>query len=71
MDVLTAALIFTLVGAWLAALGRQAQPRVERVPVGEWRLRDVVANIVIGYSLLVAAQERMRYMAVRRDQHDG
>lgn len=65
MDVVSAVLIFTVVGVWLAALGRQTQPRAERMPVSEWGLPDLIANIAIGYTQLVAVQERMRGTAAR------
>lgn len=71
MDVLTAALIFALVGVWLAALGRSTMPRAERLPISEWGWREVVANVAIGYRQLVAVHERMRWTASRRDPPGG
>lgn len=71
MEVVGAVLIFAVVGAWLAALGRQTQPRAEGMPLNEWRLPDVVANIAIGYTQLVAVRERMMRTAVWRDGRNG
>lgn len=71
LDVLTAVLVLALVGVWLAALGRSTMPRAERLPVGEWRVPEVLANIAIGYRQLVAVHERMRWTAGRRDRPGG
>lgn len=71
MDVVTAVLFFMVVFGWLAALGRQTQPVAERMPVSEWRLPDLVANIAIGYTQLVAVQVRLRRTGDHRHDLGG
>jgi hypothetical protein len=39
--------------AVLALIGRLAVPRAERVPLREWRLRDIGANAVLGWRVLL------------------
>lgn len=71
MAVLSFVLIMSLVGVWLAVLGRQAMPRAERAPISQWGWQDVVANIAIGYAQLVAVHERMRQPGIRRERPDA
>lgn len=60
MDVLEFLLILAGVVAWLAALGRQAMPKAERLPLKCWRLRELMSNVIIGYHQLVCVSRRMQ-----------
>lgn len=71
MGVLTGLAILTMVGVWLAALGRQSMPRAERLPVSQWGWREVIANVAIGYRQLVALHERRWWTASSRDHPGG
>lgn len=44
--------------AYLAALGRSAMPRTERLPVTRWTARDLLGNVVVGGRRLIELHER-------------
>lgn len=52
-------IVFTvLLVTFLAALGRGATPRAERLPWTGWGARDLIANVVLGARRLVQLHER-------------
>ena len=54
-----ATLCFALVVlTFLAALGRSAMPRAERLPWARWSLRDLLGNVIAGGRRLVELHQR-------------
>lgn len=50
--------LLVLVVVFLAALGRHAVPRRERVPVWRWGFGDLAANVALGVRAFVALSVR-------------
>lgn len=46
-------LLAFVAAAWLAALGHCATPGPERIPIRQWRTRDLLAHVVAGHRELV------------------
>lgn len=53
-------LFLLLLTVFLAALGRSAIPRTERLPWWSWTVRDLTANVVRGEQVLVELDQRRR-----------
>lgn len=50
--------LLTAVVVWLAALGRSATPRHERLPWTRWTIKDLIGNTILGARRLAELQER-------------
>jgi len=50
--------LVVLMVAWLAALGRSATPRAERLPWRSWTVSDLAGNVWLGARRLAELQER-------------
>lgn len=55
-----------LVLVFLAALGRSAMPRAERLPLARWSTSDLLGNVVAGSRRLVQLHQRNPMTPQRR-----
>lgn len=63
LDALNALLVLAGVATWLAVLGRQAMPKRERLPLNQWRTKELFSNVAIGYRQLISVNQRMQRTA--------
>lgn len=53
----------------LALIGRQRAPRLERLPIASWHLRDLSGNAVLGWFVLLDIGERAYQQRERFRRH--